>query len=141
MWLYHVPFIICVVSVLKIAFCDQKKGLTIFYLNLLFFFKHLTIFNKKGYASLCNIHTTWQWTHSGMRLDMCEIVCWWRKRMTQIESWKNKHIDGFYTKTTQKGGFSELCVKIKKRCYTDLLHFSTRKHNFVSFFGRIVFWQ
>jgi hypothetical protein len=24
----------------------------------------------------------------------------------------------------------QLCVKIKKRCYTDLLHFSTRKHNF-----------
>ena len=47
MWLYHVPFAICVVSVLKIAFCDKKKSLTIFYLNLLFFFKHLTIFNKK----------------------------------------------------------------------------------------------
>ena len=31
--------------------------------------------------------------------------------------------DGFYTKTTQKGGFSKLCVKINKRCYTDLLHF------------------
>ena len=45
MWLYHVPFTICVVSVLKIAFCDS---LTIFYLNLLFFFKHLTIFSKKG---------------------------------------------------------------------------------------------
>jgi hypothetical protein len=40
-------------------------------------------------------------------------------RMAQIESWKNKNIDGFYTKTTQKGGFSKLCVKIKKRCYTD----------------------
>jgi hypothetical protein len=26
----------------------------------------------------------------------------------------NKNIDGFYTKTTQKGGFSKLCVKIKK---------------------------
>jgi hypothetical protein len=42
--------------------------------------------------------------------------------MAQIESWKNKHIDGFYTKTTQKGGFSKLCVNIKKRWYTDLLH-------------------
>jgi hypothetical protein len=41
----------------------------------------------------------------------------------------NKNIDGFYTKTTQKGGFSKLCVKIKIRC----------KHNLVSFFGRIVF--
>jgi hypothetical protein len=43
--------------------------------------------------------------------------------MAQIELWKNKNIDGFYTKTTQKGGFSKLCVKIKKRCYTDQLHF------------------
>ena len=51
----------------------------------------------------------------------------------------NKKIDGFYTKTTQKGGFSKLCVKIKKRCYTNLLHFSTRKHNLVYFVGRIVF--
>ena len=42
-------------------------------------------------------------------------------------------------KRQQKGGFSKLCVKIKKRCNTDLLHFSTRKHNLVSFFGRIVF--
>jgi len=25
----------------------------------------------------------------------------------------------------------QLCVKIKKRCYTDLLHFLTRKHNLV----------
>jgi hypothetical protein len=48
--------------------------------------------------------------------------------MTQIESWKNINIDGFYTKTTQKEGFSKLCVNIKKRCYTDLLHFSARKH-------------
>ena len=52
MWLYHVPFTICVVSVLKIAFCDKKKSLTIFYLDLLFFFKQLMIFNKKGQASL-----------------------------------------------------------------------------------------
>jgi hypothetical protein len=37
MWLYHVPFAICVVSVLKIAFCDKKKSLTIFYLNLFIF--------------------------------------------------------------------------------------------------------
>jgi hypothetical protein len=51
----------------------------------------------------------------------------------------NKIIDGFYTKTTQKGGLSKLCVKIKKRYYTDLLHFSTRKRNLVSFFGRIIF--
>jgi hypothetical protein len=59
--------------------------------------------------------------------------------MAQVESWKNKNIDEFYTKTTQKGGFSKLCVKFKKGCYTDLLHFSTCKHNLVYFFGRIVF--
>jgi hypothetical protein len=66
-------------------------------------------------------------------------LCFRVEKWAQIESWKNKHIDGLYTKTTQKGGFSKLCVKIKKRCYTDLLHFSTRKHNLVSFSGRIVF--
>jgi hypothetical protein len=26
----------------------------------------------------------------------------------KIESWKNKNIDGYYTKTTQKGGFSKI---------------------------------
>jgi nitrogen regulatory protein PII-like uncharacterized protein len=26
----------------------------------------------------------------------------------KIESWKNKNIDGFYTKTTQKGGFGKI---------------------------------
>jgi hypothetical protein len=36
--------------------------------------------------------------------------------MAQIELWKNKNIEGFYTKTTQKGGFSKFCVKVKKRC-------------------------
>jgi hypothetical protein len=41
----------------------------------------------------------------------------------------NKNIDRFYMKMTQKGGFSKLCVKIKKRCYTDLLHFSTQRIN------------
>ena len=37
--------------------------------------------------------------------------------MAQVESWKNrpKNIDGFYTKTTQKRGFSRHCVKIKKK--------------------------
>jgi hypothetical protein len=29
--------------------------------------------------------------------------------MAQIETWKNKNFDGFYTKTTQKGGFSKPC--------------------------------
>jgi hypothetical protein len=52
--------------------------------------------------------------------------------MAQVESWKNKNIDECYTKMTQKGGFSKLCLKIKKRCYTNLLHFSTRKHNIQS---------
>ena len=61
--------------------------------------------------------------------------------MAQVESWKNKNIDGLYTKTTQKGGFSKLCVKIKKTCYTNLLHFSTRKHNLVYFFDRIILRQ
>jgi hypothetical protein len=51
----------------------------------------------------------------------------WHKLNRGIE----ENIDGFYTKTTQKGGFSKLCIKIKKRSYTDLLHFSTRKHNLV----------
>jgi hypothetical protein len=32
--------------------------------------------------------------------------------MAQIETWKNKNFDGFYTKTTQKGGFSKLYAKI-----------------------------
>ena len=31
-----------------------------------------------------------------------------------VELKEKKIIDGFYTKTTQKGGFSKLCVKIKK---------------------------
>jgi hypothetical protein len=40
----------------------------------------------------------------------------WHKSNRGIE----QNIDGFYTETTQKGGFSKLCVKIKKICYTDL---------------------
>jgi hypothetical protein len=38
----------------------------------------------------------------------------------RYESWKNKNIDGFYTKTTQKGGFSKLCVKIKPEALKSL---------------------
>jgi hypothetical protein len=34
----------------------------------------------------------------------------WHKSNRGIE----QNIDGFCTKTTQKGGFSKLCVKIKK---------------------------
>ena len=37
MWLYHVPFTICVVSVLKIAFCDQKKEPYYFFSSILRF--------------------------------------------------------------------------------------------------------
>ena len=36
-------------------------------------------------------------------------------RCAHIESWKNKNIDGFYTKTTQKGRFSKICVKTKNK--------------------------
>jgi hypothetical protein len=46
MWLYHVPFTICVVSVLKIAFCDQKKSLTI--ISTYYFFSSILRFLTKG---------------------------------------------------------------------------------------------
>jgi len=39
MWLYHVPFTICVVSVLKIAFCDKKKEPYYFLFQLTIFFQ------------------------------------------------------------------------------------------------------
>ena len=69
-----------------------------------------------------------------------QSVCACAKLFVEVKAnGTNKHIDGFYTKTTQKGGFSKLCGKINKRCYTDLLHFSTSKQNLVSFFVRIVF--
>ena len=67
-----------------------------------------------------------------------ESVCACAKLFVDEESTWHKSNRGL----TQKGGFSKLCAKIKKRCYTDLhfvLHFSTGKHNLVSFFGRIVF--
>jgi hypothetical protein len=49
---------------------------------------------------------------------------------------KKKHMAQTKTLTdsTRKRQFTKLCVKIKKRCYTDLLHFSTHKHNLVFFF-------
>ena len=54
MWLYHVPYTICVVSVLEIAFCDKKKSLTIFYLNFYFFFSSiLRILTKRGRQVCC----------------------------------------------------------------------------------------
>ena len=75
-----------------------------------------------------------QWPHSVKRLRMCEIVCWKKAHVI------NKNINGSYAKTTHRRIQQALC-KNWKRWYTDLLHFSTGKHNLVSFFGRIVFWQ
>jgi hypothetical protein len=37
----------------------------------------------------------------------------------------SKNIDGFYTKTTQKGGFSKLCGKLKKMLYRPTPFFNT----------------
>ena len=63
-----------------------------------------------------------------------------RNCLLEKSTWhKQKHWRTLHENDT--GGFSKPCVKIKNRCYTDLLHFSTRKHNLVSFFGWIVFWQ
>ena len=45
MWLYHVPFTICVVSVLKIAFCDKQKKREETY----YFLSQLTIFFQASY--------------------------------------------------------------------------------------------
>jgi hypothetical protein len=43
--------------------------------------------------------------------------------MAQIESWKNKHIDGFYTKTTQKGfDLIFLCVLTPLSAIFQLYH-------------------
>jgi hypothetical protein len=78
-----------------------------------------------------NIHTTYTVTSFGKafaHVQNCLLKK--KKHMAQTKT---------LTDSTQKGGFSKLCVKIKKRCYTDLLHFSTPKHNLVSFFSRIVF--
>jgi hypothetical protein len=47
----------------------------------------------------------------------------------RYESWKNKNIDGFYTKTTQKGGFSKLCVKIKPEALKSLYRSPGYKKN------------
>jgi hypothetical protein len=53
---------------------------------------------------------------------------------TGFKKIKQRRISFLLTKTTQKGGFNKLWAKINKRCYTDLLPFSTRKHNLVYFF-------
>ena len=59
-----------------------------------------------------------KWTYSVKRLRMCEIICGRKSTcMTQTQ---------ILTKTTQIWGFSKLRVKIKKKCYIDLLHFSIR---------------
>ena len=95
--------------------------------------------SKEFHVDPRNIHTTWLWTHSGKCLRMCEfakLFADWRTR-AQIKSWKHENVDGFYTKTTQKGGFSKLCVKIKKKdvipTYSIFQHVY-RKHNLISFF-------
>jgi hypothetical protein len=50
-----------------------------------------------------------------------------------IESWNwIKHWRILYENDTKRR--IQLGVKIKKRCYTDLLHFSTRKHKISIFF-------
>ena len=61
-----------------------------------------------------------------------------KKNMTHWIEWWNwiKHWRILYENHTKR---IQLCVKIKKRCYTDLLHFSTCKHNLVFLFGRINF--
>ena len=54
----------------------------------------------------------------------------WHKLNRGIE----QNIDGFYTKTTQKGGFSKLCVKVKKKMLYRSTPFFNSKHNFRFFF-------
>ena len=44
----------------------------------------------------------------------------------------NKTLTILYENDTKRR--IQLCVKIKKRCNTDILHFPTRKHNLVFFF-------
>jgi hypothetical protein len=59
-----------------------------------------------------------KWTYSVKRLRMCEVICERKSTcMTQTQ---------ILTKTTQIWGFSKLRLKIKKKCYIDLLHFSIR---------------
>jgi hypothetical protein len=53
MWLYHVPFTICVVSVLKIAFCDKKKEPNYFLSQLIIFFSSILLFLTKRGRQVC----------------------------------------------------------------------------------------
>ena len=54
MWLYHVPFTICVVSVLTIAFCDQKKEPYYFLSQLNIFFACTLLFLTKRGRQVCS---------------------------------------------------------------------------------------
>ena len=102
--------------------------------------KHHIFSNFRGGGCACRLHPprsahATQWPHLVKHLRMCEIVRWKKTHVI------NKNIDGSYAKATQKRIQQALSKNKKKRCCTDLLHFSTRKHNLVSFFGWILFWQ
>jgi hypothetical protein len=53
----------------------------------------------------------------------------------------NKNIDGFYTKTTQIWGFRVKIIKKSVIPTYSIFQHVYGKHNIVSFYGRIVFWQ
>jgi hypothetical protein len=68
-----------------------------------------------------NIHTIGQWTHSGKRLRMCQIVCRWRKHMAQIESWKEQtHWRILFENDTKRRIQQALCKNKKKMLYRDI---------------------
>jgi hypothetical protein len=54
MWLHHVPFTICVVSVLKIAFCDKKKRALPFFISIYYFFSSILRFLTKRGRQVCH---------------------------------------------------------------------------------------
>jgi hypothetical protein len=70
-------------------------------------------FNSDSLHAFNEVHLREEWSMVKHVLVGYQSVS---MKKAQIESWKNKHIGGFYTKTTQKRGFSKICVKIKKRC-------------------------
>ena len=84
-----------------------------------------------------NFHMTWQWTHSGKHVRNCLLMKKAHGTNRIVE--ERKHWWILYENYTKRRIQQALC-KNKKTCYTDL-HFSTCKHNLVSFFGRIIFWQ
>jgi hypothetical protein len=63
--------------------------------------------------------------------------------MAQIESWKNKNIERFYTKMTQKVGFSKLCVKIKKDVIStySIIQHKQRRISFILGYLRMILWN